>query len=157
MDVFLGTQGAKRQTWSGTSPRSLLLKLHEANPDISDENLAELMLDNVRADDDLLHPILIYWVRLNRRALGAPTPRRRTNKRSNRATIAATTAAIKSRVPMVFLEMMTPAGKKLADCTGKECLRFGGLFAAIGKAVKPTEKVGKVLSERDIAALWRKA
>ena len=56
---------------------------------------------------------------------------------------------------VVLLDMMTPTGKALRDCTGSECRQMGGLYLQIAERVKPTQKVGKVLGEADVQALYK--
>jgi hypothetical protein len=65
--------------------------------------------------------------------------------------------AAKSRiVEVVFLNMPMPNGKKLRDCTGAECLKFGGWLAEIGKRCGPRRHVSDVLSEDQVAKIYKK-
>jgi hypothetical protein len=90
----------------------------------------------------------------------APTPAaaRRAATASERATDA---AASKARIakaiektaasvrPFVWLKMIMPNGKKLEDCTGAEIGKFGGVFTEIAKRIKPTQVVGRHLTNED--------
>jgi hypothetical protein len=54
-----------------------------------------------------------------------------------------------------LLDILTPNGKALRDCTGADCIKFGGLYARIGKKVGDRRVVGKVLSAADLSAMMR--
>lgn len=55
-----------------------------------------------------------------------------------------------------LMEMVTPSGKALGDCTGAECLAYGGFFGAIGKSIKKDQTVRDALSTNDLAAIAKK-
>lgn len=61
---------------------------------------------------------------------------------------------IKERIHVILMNLPMPNGKLLRDCTGAECVKFGGWFATIAKNIKPTEKVGKKLTEIDLQNLY---
>lgn len=61
---------------------------------------------------------------------------------------------IKQFSGVILMNLPMPNNKLLRDCTGTECARFGGWFKLIAKAIKPTEKVGKQLSETDLQNLY---
>jgi hypothetical protein len=63
--------------------------------------------------------------------------------------------AIETKAQIMLLDMMTPTGKALRDCTGGECRQMGGLYLQIAERVKPTQKVGKVLREADVRKLYQ--
>lgn len=131
-------------------------RLVEASPGSSPEQIGRSLLDEVREDDDLLLPILIYWVRHNMRALSAEPTQIKEKATKRRKRESAVRKKVESRAKIIFMQMIAPNGKILADCTGKECSKFGGFFSAVGKEVKPTETVGGALSEQQLVALWRK-
>jgi hypothetical protein len=63
-------------------------------------------------------------------------------------------ALITERVTkIVMLDMQMPNGKKLRDCTGYECTKFGGMFVAIGQRIGAAKIVGDVLTEADLAKM----
>lgn len=67
-------------------------------------------------------------------------------------------ARIEAAVQTRFLEEKMINGRKLADCTGAMCRRFGGFYAEIAKRLRPSERVGGHLTEAEIAAIaktWR--
>jgi hypothetical protein len=61
--------------------------------------------------------------------------------------------ALKAKIRGRILQLVMPNGKKLAECTGAECIEFGGWYTAIGERVGAKNLVGKVLRERDILRL----
>lgn len=61
--------------------------------------------------------------------------------------------AMKTKIKGRILRLMMPNGKRLEDCTGAECVEFGGWYTAIGEYVGPYNLVGKVMKERDVLRL----
>jgi hypothetical protein len=55
-----------------------------------------------------------------------------------------------------LMEMVAPNGKPLGDCTGAECLAFGGFYGAIGRKVGAGQVVRDVLSGADLAGAAKK-
>jgi hypothetical protein len=55
------------------------------------------------------------------------------------------------------LKVTAPNGLKLADCTGAECRKFGGLYTEIGEAVSANKTVGEQLTKEEAQRLWREA
>lgn len=55
-----------------------------------------------------------------------------------------------------LLEMVAPNGKHLGDCTGKECLLFGGFYEAIGHKVGADQTVRDAMTAKELAAIARK-
>lgn len=60
---------------------------------------------------------------------------------------------LKSAAKLLLLDLVMPNGIKLRDCTGADCIGFGGWLTAIGKKVGDGRKVGDVLSEREIRSI----
>jgi hypothetical protein len=61
---------------------------------------------------------------------------------------------IMEKTHVILMSLPMPNGKQLRDCTGAECIKFGGWFASIGKNIKASEKVGKQLTETDLQNLY---
>lgn len=83
----------------------------------------------------------------------------RTTHRASRAEMAPKRKIVAKKVlakvaHVVLMNLPMPNGKLLRDCTGAECSRFGGWLAAIGKVIKPTQKVGANLSETDLQNIF---
>lgn len=60
---------------------------------------------------------------------------------------------LKNKIRGRLLQLVMPNGKKLAQCTGAECIEFGGWYTTIGEYVGANNLVGKVLNESDILRL----
>ena len=60
---------------------------------------------------------------------------------------------LKHKIKGRLLQLIMPNGKRLAECTGAECIEFGGWYIAIGEHVGSTNLVGKVLKESEILQL----
>lgn len=73
-------------------------------------------------------------------------------RKEKRKIVAKKILAEKSGIILMNLPM--PNGKLLRDCTGAECIRFGGWMADVGKALKPNQKVGARLTETDLHNLY---
>jgi len=78
------------------------------------------------------------------------------------AVAAARVEEIKKRIHEQLLDMIMPNGKALRDCTGADCTRFGKKdmqrgrwLLRLGDEVGPRQRVGKVLNEKQVAALKR--
>jgi hypothetical protein len=63
------------------------------------------------------------------------------------------TSQIKTKV----LGLKMPNGKALRDCTGRECDHFGGWFKRLATKVGPDKRVGDVLTEADVRAIYAEA
>ena len=55
---------------------------------------------------------------------------------------------------VILMNLPMPNGKLLRDCTFAESSKFGGWFVTIAKYGKPTEKIGKKLTETDLQNLY---
>lgn len=153
--VDVGITGAKRQSFEHNNPRDLLVRVIEQKQGASEAALLRAFIDAVRDDDDYLEPIIGYWFANNYRSLvpiRRMSPKKRTVEAKHRATAVET---IKQRVVAISLDFIMPSGKALRDCTGKECATAGGWLAKIAKRVKPSEKVGAVLSDTQLKTLLR--
>ena len=155
IEVDTGTYGAKRQSSRKANPRDILLKLMEEHKSTSEKDLRRLFTDKVIEDHDQLDAIIEYWFANNYRSLVAKkieTPETKATAVAARsARVAAVKAEIKVRAArMVLLDMVMPNGKALRDSTGKDCANAGGWLAKIAKAIKPTQIVGKALSEAQV-------
>lgn len=63
----------------------------------------------------------------------------------------------KSIMGIRLLDLTMPNGKFLRDCTGAQCIKFGGFYAAIGKQIGPRALVGKNFSNEEIMKVWKEA
>jgi hypothetical protein len=133
---------------TGDNPRSLLLELLRQMPHADEATLAHQMRDHILAEQrDLLLPIILYFIRNNIRSLQARSEGRATRK---------LVAEAKAKIVERLLDMIMLNGKLLRDCTGADCIRLGGWLTRVGKKVGPKQRVGEVLSEQQLRALYQK-
>jgi hypothetical protein len=160
-----GTTGAKRTSWEHYNPRDLLLRLVRDYPNADDKTLARHLRDCVLGDDqEYLLPILLYFVRNNKRALEEPETRvrrmhvRDTEKHTRVAQIRnRLTEHVREEAERILLDLEMPNGKPLRDCTGRDCARFGGWYQRLADRVGPRKLVGNVLSEQDVRKFYKAA
>jgi hypothetical protein len=48
------------------------------------------------------------------------------------------------------LQLVMPNGKRLSECTGAECCKFGGWFTKIGEKIGKRAIVGEALTEKEL-------
>jgi hypothetical protein len=53
-----------------------------------------------------------------------------------------------------LLNWMMPNGKKLGDCTGRECRKAGGWLTRVAAKVPPRKLVRDVLSDAQLQKLY---
>lgn len=137
------------------SPLELLVSLIEDDPTADNERLFRKWLVEVRGDDEYLTAALRHTFTNMVSALD----RDRRAKSPYKAAMAAMlpqeiARGIKDQVAAVILLNLTlPSGKLLRDATFKECYEAGGWFIKVSRAGKPSDVVGKALSEEDLRAL----
>lgn len=56
-----------------------------------------------------------------------------------------------------LLDFLTPIGKPLRNCTGRECGRMQGFFGRVSEAIRADDKVGDVLSNGDLRELFQRS
>jgi hypothetical protein len=141
-----GTVGAKVQTWEGNSARALYARLAKENPQADDEALFHLFFAE---SAQFIHEIVRSWCANTHRALFP-------SKRERKALAEADIDALKDRAKkLVLLDWKLPNGKLLRDCTFGECAQAGGWLTELSKKGQPGEKVGAVLSEKEVRAVWK--
>ena len=139
-NIDFGTTGAKTQTWTTKQgARSLLARIVEDNPDSDDEDIFHAFSAECAP---FFMEIVRYWVSNNIRAL---RPRRRGESVDR-------VAAVEERVKARLLDFMLPSGKMLRDSTFGECASAGGWLTRLAKMGQPNEKVGAVLTEKQVKA-----
>jgi hypothetical protein len=111
--------------------------------------------------EDFRDEVIDEWLRIKySTALGAAIPlnpaelkRRHVEQQKKRQQVRDEINGMKFKIMGKALELIMPNGKKLGQCTGTDCLRFGGWLSKVGEAVGPTRLVGDVFSENDLAKL----
>jgi len=167
-----GVYGAKVQSWAEHNPRELLKKLADANPGASQDGLLAILTKEAKAkrNGDYLDAIIAYWFANNYNSLtrhappAAPAQRAQVlaTQRAARAArvdagVKALEAEIKREAQIILLDMVTPNGRTLKDCTGEDCAALGGWFAAVARATPPNCTVGQALTEDQLRTLYAEA
>lgn len=148
-----GRYGAKVQSWSKSNPREILLGVINKMPGRERQEIFDEFWEKVKLDEAILMTIAGYWFTNNYYSLLDESG---TRKKLNPLNIDEIKKTIKRRAAaIIFLDMVLPTGKKLRNSTGRECSKAGGLFLAIAKKVKPTDIVGRKLSEADVKKIFK--
>jgi hypothetical protein len=114
--------------------------------------------------EDFLDAVTDEWMRIKystafRAAVPPSTKELRARAEVRKQEAAKANAAVAKAKALIgerLFNLMMPNGKPLHECTGAECVTFGGYFIKIGDAVGPREIVGKVMSASDITSLLQK-
>jgi hypothetical protein len=165
-----GVRGATGQSWRGANPRDLLRQVINNHPGSDRTALFRLFVEKLKEEDedDYMETIIEYWFTNNYHSLlvaSAATVADSGETAARREALLATTkeqirAKIAEAATIVLSDMAMPNGKRLADCTGEECItlarRMGSWLGRIVRRVKPEETVGAVLTEDDLQVLYQK-
>ena len=151
MQEGLGRLGSKRSSWSRVHYRDLALKICQDHPEFSVEALAQVFSDAVIKHPEFMESISIYIMANIRAAL---TPRNGQARGGNIEDRVVKQVAAKAMTALMILPM--PSGKTLGQSTGEECIKVGGWLERVGKRVGPRGIVGRMLSEKDLQAMWKK-
>lgn len=160
LNIDQGSYGAKRQTWKKANPREILNDIRRQNPRADEAELLSLFVDEVRGNQEIVGTIIEYWFANNLRALSKHEP---TISSAHRNAIASDVVnTIKQRVEdkakIALLEWVMPNGKRLKDCTREQCLQLaekvGPWLKQVAAACKPRQRVGDVMKENDLKALY---
>jgi hypothetical protein len=156
-DMNLGTTGAKRQSWAHDNPRDVLLGLIKANKSWNERRIFDAFFDEVVGNENYMKVILEYWFANNYASLIGKRKQRKpsTGKLETAATVSTKiNDRIEREAQTLLLEWTMPNGKRLADCTGSDCKKVGGWLSRIADKIKPTDIVGRVLSEKQVRSLY---
>lgn len=156
-----GKTGAKRQSWENANPRAILEELVVRYPGRSKDgmcNLFELAILRHPQKDQLIHTMIVYWHsnawnslmddRSKVTALRITDPKKVAAKAK-----AVVEAVVEAKARQLLLDVVTPNGKPLKECSGKELTHMGSWMSKIGAAIKPNQIVGKVLNEAQVRRL----
>lgn len=174
-----GVRGATGQSWRGANPRDLLKRVIDDNPTADRIALFRLFVEKLKEEDDgdYMETITEYWFANNYHSLIAARLTAEERSRSAEAGaerseaiaqreewIAGTSEKLREKITeeaaVVLLDLMMPNGKRLAACTGQECVtlgrQMGSWLRKVGHQLKSDETVGDVLTESDLRALYKK-
>jgi hypothetical protein len=151
-DIEKGVTGAKVQSWEKHNARELLARIVKDNPGADDEALFHAFSQECAP---FFMEIARYWFANNLRALKArPTPIARSVDRVAAQEHFVATAQARA-TEMVLLDYVLPNGNMLRDSTFSECAEVGGWLTKLAKKGQPNDKVGAVLSEKEVRAVWK--
>jgi hypothetical protein len=114
--------------------------------------------------EDYIETIIEYWFANNYHSLVVPRLAVQDERRAAyNGAVENIREQLKKRInegaAIVLLNMTMPNGKRLADCTGSECIvlrrDIGGWLGRVARRVKPDETVGATLSEQQLQALYK--
>jgi hypothetical protein len=148
-----------------SNPREALIDLVARNPGKSGAELLGMFEEIARENQSYLSAIIEWWFvnayrGLQKKQTATPdaAKQKQALKQTHLTEMRRTVSAhIERKARLILLDAVLPTGTVLRNATGAECARAGGWFQQIASAVKPNQIVGKVLSERDVQNLWKKA
>jgi hypothetical protein len=158
--VDLGTTGAKQTSWEKRNARELVARIVTENPAADDESLFQIFANECAP---YFMEICRYYFANTLRAIRprsvGPAVIRTPVTEAEVAEVAAIKTEAKQKAKAVItervlLDIILPNGKMLRDSTGSECIQAGGWLTRVGKLVQPNEKVGAVLTEKEVKAVF---
>lgn len=169
--VDTGELGAKRQSWHRANPRETLKRVIDENPEASESELLELHWHFLARDidfndtekEELFRTIHEYWFSNNYRSIkkGRKSPTKEAKEENNKQILENVTVLrkeltqkIDEKVHIKFLEILTPNGKVLRDCTKEDCADASGWFTRIAARLRPKQIVGDVLTENQLRLIY---
>ncbi len=155
-----GRLGSKRQSWSQYNPRELIKDAVRAYPRASEAEIRNAVWEIVENEKDYFTTIFDYWFANNYRSFfieeleaDTPviTPMRKTNGaiRSNQPSREEIEKA-KEEMRPILMDHILANGKALRESTFKDCEKESGWLKEVSKHGKPTEVVGKHLTEKNL-------
>lgn len=161
-----GFIGAKVQTWRAANPRELLKRMIDSDPSLDRVATLYLFRDKLHQETDadaLIDTIIEYWFTNNYYSLVGPisTPRYTPDRQNNAATqiVQRVRQKIAEVAQIQLLEMLMPNGKRLAECSGRECREMGPVIgnwlARVARSMKAKDLVGNVMTEERLQDLYR--
>lgn len=154
-----------RQTGAATlrrrarrDPLAVMHELRTENPQRSKNWIIAAWKDRIAADPDLQDAVNDYaaancWSQLESSdKQKSPAPKTGEQIAEERERIARVVGDAAKK--LTLLELVMPNGKKLRNCTFKECGEFGSWFKILATKGRPSEKVGdKFKTDEELAAL----
>lgn len=143
---------------SKANPLEVLVGIREDDPTASNTVQFKAWWKKIQADVDLLDAVGFYAFTNMASTLDRSTVTVRKSKARAKATRRAEKRLVESLVQRVakvaFLELTMPNGKKLRQCTFADCGAFGGFYKRLALKGKPSEIVGKKMTDEDIRSLY---
>lgn len=140
-------------SWDIGDPEEILRRLHRAHPDADRAQLRGIFLDHLSSmvPHAIIRPLGAVFFDARYTYVVRPKPL---------AAVPQTqTLRDKTRQEVVvamrgLLNWMMPNGKKLGDCTGRECRKAGGWLTRVAAKVPPRKLVRDVLSDAQLQKLY---
>lgn len=150
-------QGSAAQArYSKKSPLELMVRLIESDPTASRDRLIAKWIDEAKEEGGYEEAVWIYAATnyfnnaIHSRREPLPTVTREQVAARMKTSVEAITRQLAEK--FLSLEFIMPNGHRLADCTGTEVAKAGGIFAAIGKKAGK-RLVREAFTEGQLAAL----
>lgn len=142
------------------NPTEVIVRLEREHPRATRDQIEKLFLAEIEDDKDYRTPALRYffwnaWMGLHPESRSSPRSKQPQQLAAKTRQLADTYVE-KIKQNIIIGELMTPLNKKLADCTGTELIKVGGVYTRIGEIVK-RRKVGAVLTEDQLWKLWKES
>lgn len=158
-----GRLGAKRQSWATHNPRELIKDAVQSRPRASEAEIRDVVLEIVKNEEEYFLPIFDYWFANNYRSFfideledtSPIPPSLKPMRKSNQPTRAEIDSA-KEELRPILMDHLLSNGKLLRNSTFKECEKEGGWLKEISKYGKPSEVVGKQLTEENLWNLHKR-
>ena len=139
---------------SSESPKEVMRRIIEDNPHAKQSRICELFADHVVNDPDLTRATVLMaainlFVSVERLRVEPETRRKdAVKKREEKLDLQKNVARVVSRVKRgLILDTLLPNGRLARESTGRELIKAGGALAKIGALVKPTQIVGRHVTD----------
>jgi hypothetical protein len=153
-------QGAAAQArYSKKSPLELMVRLIESDPTASRDRIIAKWIDEAKEEGGYEEAVWIYAATnyfnnaIHSRRGPVPTATREQQATRVKTSVAAITRQLAEK--FLTLEFIMPNGHRLADCTGTEVAKLGGIFTLIGKKAGK-RLVSQAFTEDQLQALTDK-
>lgn len=151
-------------------PEELLRSIKRQSPKASEKEHLDAFHAAITEEPKYLDSIINYWFRnyyprtrvVVEKGSVAVLPsesvvRRRVTPADRRRRKEEARKAVERIRNIVLMDLEMPNGKKLRDCTGSDCTKFGGWLTLVGQKVGPRSLVGRKLTEDDLRNLQKQA
>ena len=162
IELPAGIQGSKRARWREFDPSELLRQTIESHPNEDQADLRKIYWDTVRKHDEqtYLRAIVEYFLDNaflaldhKRQALTRKQERPATNGNAKTGVVSAVRDRVHREAQVILMDLLMPNGKRLGDCTGTQCKKFGGWLTAVAK-VAGSKRIADALSEGEVRKIW---
>lgn len=163
MEFNLGISGAKRTSYKLYNLRDLCLRVQAAHPKADMDQLRDLLIIEIKKDAGYIDTAVEYAAtRTVANTFKNPEEeiiKQKITKEKTTAITAKTVSKLKEHIVkeanIMLLDLTMANGKALRNCTGAECVKFGGWFSAIAAKVGRKQLVGNALSEEQLRSLYK--